>query len=152
MNEVDGRWPLLGQCLCGAITLQVDALAGPLMFCHCRACRKSSGAPFIAVIPVSMCDFHLSDPQAVITSYRVTPHKARYFCKRCGCPIHSIRDGAEEVRVRAGLLQLPADVRLGAHIYCADMASWDEIFDDLPRYAGIEPGREALTKVSEKND
>ncbi len=149
MNEVDGRWPLFGQCLCGAITLLVDALAGPLMFCHCRECRKSAGAAFIAVVPVSIGDFHLRDPLAALKSYRATTHKARYFCARCGCPIYSARDASDSVRVRAGVLQLPPGVALGAHIYCDDMAGWDKIHDDLPRYAGIEPGREPLSNLKE---
>lgn len=53
MNEVNSPRPLLGQCLCGAILLTVDALAGPLTFCHCQECRKSAGAPFIAVVPAA---------------------------------------------------------------------------------------------------
>lgn len=51
--------------------------------------------------------------------------------------------------VRAGVLQLPPDLAMGAHIYCADMARWDEIHNDLPRFAGIEPGRESLTNLKE---
>lgn len=149
MNEVNSPRPLLGQCLCGAISLTVDALAGPLMFCHCQECRKSAGAPFIAVVPVLVRDFHVRDTRAALTSYRVTPHKARHFCVCCGCPVYSARDGGHTVRVRAGVLQLPEDVALGAHIYCADMASWDKIHDDLPRFDGIEPGREPLANLKE---
>ena len=119
------------------------------MFCHCLECRKSAGAPLIAVVRVVARDFHLNDLRATLTSYRVTPHKARYFCACCGCPVYSARDGGETVRVRAGVLQLPADVALGAHIYCADMANWDKIHDDLPRFDDIEPGREPLANFEE---
>jgi len=114
------------------------------MFCHCRECRKSAGAPFLAVLPVPRSAFHLRDPEHRLASYRATPGKARSFCAACGSPAFSLRDGADTVRVRAGLLDLPADIPLGGHIYCADAASWDEILDSLPRHAGIEPGRAAI--------
>ncbi len=133
--------PISGTCLCGAITVLVTSIAGPLMFCHCRECRKSAGAPFIAVLPVPVSAFQLDDGGQRLAAYRVTPHKARYFCSTCGSPVYSQRDGADTVRVRAGLLNLSADIALGAHIYCADAAAWDEIHDALPRHAGIEPGR-----------
>ena len=101
MNEDDVRWPLRGPCLCGAITLEVDALAGPLLISHCRECHKSAGAAFIAVMPLLIGDFRVRDTLAALTSYRVTLHKARYFCACCGCPVYSARDGADSVRVRA---------------------------------------------------
>ncbi len=133
--------PIDGACLCGAITVVLEAIAGPLMFCHCRECRKSAGAPFIAVLPVPTSAFQLHDLRQRLAAYRVTPNKARYFCSACGSPVYSQRDGADTVRVRAGLLNLPADVPLGGHIYCADAAAWYEIHDTLPRHAGIEPSR-----------
>ena len=133
--------PISGACLCGAITVVVDDIAGPLMFCHCRECRKSTGAPFLAVLPVPLVAFHLRDPRQQLRGYRASAHKLRSFCGTCGSPLYSQRDGADAVRVRAGLLELPADIALGGHIYCGDAAAWDEIHDSLPRHAGIEPGR-----------
>lgn len=119
----------------------VEAIAGPLMFCHCRACRKSAGAAMLAVVPVPCAAFQLHDPYQQLRAWRASPHKQRIFCATCGSPLYSQRDGDDIVRVRAGLLDLPADIPLGAHIYCADAARWDEIHDRLPRHAGIEPGR-----------
>ena len=133
--------PIAGRCLCGGITMTVHEIAGALMFCHCRACRKSVGAPFVAALPVPTGAFFLHDPAQHMAAFRMTPHMARYFCSTCGSALYSQRDGADTVRVRAGVLDLPATVPLGGHIYCADAAGWDVIHDTLPRYAGIEPGR-----------
>ena len=141
MTKSTRMTPIVGACLCGAIKVVVTAITGPLMFCHCRECRKSAGAPFIAVLPVPVSAFQLEDVRQRLAAYRVTPIKARYFCSACGSPVYSQRDGADTVRVRAGLLSLPADIPIGAHIYCADAAAWDVIYDGLPRHAGIEPGR-----------
>jgi hypothetical protein len=142
---------IIGGCLCGAVTVAVDAVAGPLMFCHCRECRKSAGAPFLAVLPVPCSAFRLHDPTQRLTAFRVTPHKARYFCSACGSPVYSQRDGADTVRVRAGVLEMPADIALGGHIYCADAAAWDDIQDSLPRHAGIEPGRAPIISQEESS-
>lgn len=148
----DRAMPLLaGVCLCGAITATVEAIAGPLVFCHCRECRKTAGAPFLAVLPVPVSAFQLRDPTRRLTAYRVTPHKARYFCAACGSPIYSQRDGADTLRLRAGFLDLPADIPLAGHIYWADAALWDEIHDILPRHAGIEPGRAPITRQEDRS-
>ena len=130
-----------GACLCGGIEVDVTALAGAVVYCHCSQCRKTAGAPFLAVVPVLRVDFELRDPQRLLAQHRASSNKARYFCGRCGAPIYSHRDGAETVRVRAGILELPATVARGGHIYCADVPAWAEFQDDLPRHPALEPGR-----------
>ena len=134
--------PLTGSCLCGAIQLRFTRAPGPLMYCHCRQCRKAAGAPFQAVLPFASTALSLEDPKQHLRAYRATATKARYFCGVCGSPIYSQRDGASQVRVRAGILHnLSATLAQGGHIFCADAAAWDAIDDQLPRHPGIEPGR-----------
>jgi len=130
-----------GRCACGAITVRIQGPLGALTFCHCRTCRKATSAPYLAALPVAAAAFELNDPQALRCGYRSSPDKVRYFCARCGSPLYSQRDGASEVRVRAGLLELPATVERIGHIFCADSAAWDVARDGLPRFDGFEPGR-----------
>lgn len=73
--------------------------------------------------------------------FRATPGKARCFCGECGAPLFSYRDGTDTLRLRAGLFDTLPGVVHGGHIFVADAASWDDIGDELPRYAGLEPGR-----------
>lgn len=141
---------LQGRCLCGAITVELRGAPGPLMFCHCAQCRRSSGAAALAVLPIAAHDFHLGDPEGVLRGYEASPGKSRHFCGRCGSPVYSRRDGDATVRVRAGLLDLPADIPRGGHIFCASAAPWDDARDALPRHARYEPGRAHLDQ--ERNE
>lgn len=130
-----------GQCLCGAVQIDVRAPAGALIYCHCAQCRKTAGSAFIAVVPVALGDCEISDPQACTRAYSASAGKTRYFCGHCGSPLYSRRDGAMMVRVRAGLFTELPGVTHGGHIFTGDAAPWDTIGGDLPRYAGFEPGR-----------
>lgn len=111
------------------------------MYCHCAQCRKTAGGAFIAVFPVRQADFDIIDRGANVSAYCASPGKARYFCRRCGSPLYSQRDGADTVRVRAGLFDELPHVTHGGHIFSASAAPWDSITDDLPRHSRFEPER-----------
>ncbi len=130
-----------GHCLCGAIRVYVRGPLAPMVYCHCRQCRRTAGAPFLAVLPVAPEAFTLEDPQRLLGEFRASPDKARCFCTRCGAPVLSRRDGVPVVRVRAGLFDDLAGVTHGGHIFAASAAPWDDITDGLARYPELEPGR-----------
>jgi len=135
-----------GHCLCGAIRVVVRGPLAPVVYCHCAQCRRTAGAPFLAVLPVAAEAFTLEDPQHLLGEFRASRDKARCFCTRCGAPVLSRRDGVQGVRVRAGLFDRLAGVTHGGHIFAASAAPWDAITDTLPRYPGLEPGRVAPPK------
>lgn len=136
-------WPLRGHCLCRSIAITLGAAAGPLIYCHCGQCRKTAGSAFIAVVPARRGDVTIDDPRQRARAYRASPDKARWFCRECGAPLWSERDGLAQLRVRAGLFDSLAGVGQAGHIHVAARAPWDRITDDLPRYAALEPGRAA---------
>lgn len=35
-----------GSCLCGTVQYEATRLAGPIVHCHCRTCRKAHSAAF----------------------------------------------------------------------------------------------------------
>ncbi|MEQ8663249.1 MAG: GFA family protein [Gammaproteobacteria bacterium] len=144
-NEDSGRGdaPTVyhGRCLCGGIRVQVRGPLAPLVYCHCAQCRRTAGAPFLAVLPVASAAFALDDPHGLLAEFRATPDKARCFCARCGAPVLSRRDGGDGVRVRAGLFDDLGGIMHGGHIFVAAAACWDTITDRLPQYAALEPAR-----------
>jgi hypothetical protein len=131
-----------GACLCGRVRLLVSGVSGGLVFCHCRECRRSSGSAFIAVFPVPLAAFALDDPHGLVREYRASTNKARCFCAGCGSPLFSRRDGADNVRVRAGLFEALPGLPQEGHIFTAEAAVWCEARDELPRYPAFEPGRD----------
>lgn len=130
-----------GSCLCGAVRYRVHGALRPVVYCHCTQCRKAQGSAFAASVPVARADFELVSGLATLKAYRASPDKARWFCGECGSPIYSALDGGGFVRIRAGTLDDPVDLRPSAHIFTSNQASWFEITDGLPRFPEREPGR-----------
>jgi hypothetical protein len=130
-----------GGCLCGRVRYRLAQPPNAVYFCHCRQCQQAQGSAFVASVPVSADDFSLLAGEPFLKAYRSSPIKARYFCGECGAPIYSRVDGKPMLRIRAGSLDPPVDLKLQAHIHTASQASWFDIRDDSPRYPGQEPGR-----------
>lgn len=125
-----------GSCLCGAVQYEISGALGPIVFCHCRQCRKSQGSAFAVNAPVQASQFRLLAGGEVLTEYESSPGKKRVFCKICGSPILSKRDSAPDVlRLRIGGLDGEISERPTAHIFAASNAAWFEITDTLPQHA-----------------
>ncbi|KAI1212787.1 uncharacterized protein F4807DRAFT_350133 [Annulohypoxylon truncatum] len=86
-------------CLCGAAK-QVVALRFPneqatsrqlnIIFCHCYACRHSSGLLYTSYVPIQ-------PPQSLdglVHNPDETAHVRRYFCGTCGCHIFQREQGS----------------------------------------------------------
>lgn len=125
-----------GSCLCGQIRYEIRGDIGEVIQCHCQRCRKSNGTAFATNAPVKRQDFHLIQGEDLLKKFQSTPTTQRCFCGECGSPIISIRqDVPEYYRLRIGTLDTPLPHRPSMHIFTADKAEWDEIYDDLPQYA-----------------
>jgi hypothetical protein len=135
-----------GSCLCGTIRYEIRGELGPIVLCHCAQCRKAQGSAFAANAAVRTSDFAVVAGSDALVAYHSSPGKTRHFCRECGSPIISTRDSVPGfVRVRIGTLDSPLDARPSAHIFAASKAEWEDISDDLPRYAGLEPARQERT-------
>lgn len=91
--------PLTGHCNCNAITVTIqDEPSGnphSTVYCHCKTCRRQSGASGTYVIAADENLVSISDPNNSQKTWidELTdsgkPLK-RQFCGHCGCPITSI--------------------------------------------------------------
>ena len=74
----------VGNCFCGAVTIEVTGAPEAMGYCHCRSCRSWSGGPVNA--------FSLWKPEAVrvtagadqVETYAKTPLSQRKYCRTCG--------------------------------------------------------------------
>ncbi len=124
-----------GSCLCGGVTFSIEGELEPIQVCHCKQCRKAQGTPFVSNIPVSAAAFTLLSGEQLLSVYESSPGKHRFFCKVCGSPVYSRRDGLPEVlRIRAGTLDGELQTRPVAHFYYAHRANWFEVNDELPKF------------------
>ena len=133
---------MTGGCACGAVRYSTDAEPEFTLICHCRQCQKASGGGFLTVLPVHRDAVTIDDRQGLLCEYRASPGKGRWFCRRCGTPVHSCRDGSNALRLRAGLFEALPGVAQAGHIFVAEARAWDTIYDTLPAYEGFEPARQ----------
>jgi hypothetical protein len=139
---------LTGSCLCGGVRYEISGRIGPVLYCHCRMCRKAQGAAFTANAAVRLRHFRVVAGEALLSSYESSPQKWRRFCRVCGSPIYSHRaSDPDVVRIRLGLLDRDPGRRPAAHLMVEHKAPWHRIDGDLPFLdASGEPLPEATRK------
>ncbi|WP_346659491.1 GFA family protein [Pseudomonas sp. RIT-PI-AD] len=109
----------------------------PIQICHCSQCRRAQGTPFASNIPIKAAAFRLLSGAELLSSFESSPGKRRVFCGTCGSPLYSQKDAVPDVlRIRAGLIDGPLEVRPVAHAYVASKADWWCIADGLPQFEG----------------
>lgn len=122
-----------GSCLCGEVAYEIGDRITGINYCHCTQCRKASGSAFGTSAGVPRQNFTLSRGHQYLSAYQSTPDKKRFFCRNCGSPIYSDRQGSDTVYIRLGTLDDEPGRAVDVHIHVASKASWYEIRDDIPQ-------------------
>jgi len=130
---------ITGGCFCGAIRYRVSATTRDVSHCHCRICRRTTGAPFVtwATFPAAAFVFTAGTPAEL----RATPRAVRQLCAACGTALtfrETARPGSVDVTV--GSMDHPDAIVPAAHIWTASQLAWLRLGDDLPRHTGADPG------------
>jgi len=136
-----------GRCLCGAVEFSLTPPTDFLAYCHCRSCRLSHGAPFVAWTSVSREHFAFLAGEAEVTWYQSSEWIQWGFCRRCGSSMlyRAIKAGHPEspkldrMYVSAGSLTGPMDRAPSAHVSYEERLPWLEVADHLTRYRGKGP-------------
>jgi len=128
-----------GSCLCGAVRFVFEEAAGPFEICHCKRCRKLSGAQGMPAISVLSNGYRMTQGRELITSYSAPilygpPAYQSQFCSKCGSPLPTPDPGEQCVEIPAGLLDDDPRWLPDKHIFTEFVPSWDRISDDLPQY------------------
>ncbi|THV24950.1 GFA family protein [Peteryoungia ipomoeae] len=121
-----------GRCLCGAVTVRVDADLSPVTFCHCSQCRRQTGL-YYAATSVPLDKVTLTG-EGAIGRFRASKDAERGFCKLCGSALYWQRNGEAVISLMAGLFDAPSGLAGGKHIFVADKAAFYDIDDALPRH------------------
>ncbi|KAA9005188.1 GFA family protein [Histidinibacterium aquaticum] len=124
-----------GSCLCGAVRYRVTAALRPVIGCHCRQCRKTSGH-FVAATSAPRESVDISGE---VRWYRSSETARRGFCPVCGSNLFWDGPGSH-LSIHAGTLDGDVGIRLTGHIFCADKGAYYEIADGLPQAEGEDPG------------
>lgn len=127
-----------GSCLCGRVRYRVEAGISDASLCHCSQCRRASGAAFGAYASVPGDAFSWLQGESLLRHYRVSESLEKWFCSACGSTLLSRHQNwPEALYLSLGNIDGDVEVRLEYHQFVDSRASWDEIHDDLPRYAAF---------------
>ena len=86
--------PRTASCACGSVVLHVNVSTLQTVHCHCRSCRRSTGAAFSTWGCVPLAATYFSQWQTLSVYQRSSlecesrsPRANRYFCSKCGCSV-----------------------------------------------------------------
>lgn len=123
-----------GGCLCGAVSYEVTGPLRPVVACHCRQCRKTSGHHVAAT---SAARDHVRI-KGDVRWYASSESAKRGFCPICGSNLFWDGPGSH-LSIFAGTLDGPTGLRVAGHIFCADKGDYYEIADALPQIDQDDP-------------
>ena len=126
---------LKGSCLCGGVRYEVNGPLDAMACCHCRECRKASGAEFATNGSVAASDFKLLAGENLLREFESSPGQARVFCGSCGSPIMKrIAEKPEKLRLRLGCLDSDLDQKPVVRVFVSEKLCFSEIADDIPSF------------------
>jgi hypothetical protein len=135
MTGTETPQPFSGGCLCGDTRFEVVGAPLWVAHCHCRSCRRNTGAAVATFVGVSRGDFRYVTGSPV--RYESSPQVWRSFCPTCGTPLtYEAARCADEVHINIGTLDRPQDFPPASHVFVAEQLPWLRFADHLPRYAG----------------
>ena len=125
--------PVTGGCVCGAVRYEARAYLGEAYYCHCRICRKSSGAPAEIGVFVEPGSLRFTSGQP--TFFQSSPHGERGFCAACGSRLmwkHVGEAHPEYTSVAVGSLDAPENASPSLHQCIETQLPWYRPNPDLP--------------------
>jgi hypothetical protein len=122
-----------GGCLCGAIRYRAFWPAYAITHCHCRTCRRASGAPFVTWAGFDADKFTITQGQPA--SYKSSPGVLRTFCAACGTALTYQRaDLPGSIDVTLGSMDDPEILEPQDHTWTESRIGWIRLHDGLPEY------------------
>ena len=127
-----------GSCRCGLIGAETAIEPFWVSYCHCRDCRKQTGAPVMAFVGFKEGDLAWHGTPQTWHSSGVT----RSFCGHCGSQIGYRDDKLPgEVYLSLGFMDEPENYPPRLHAFERRRLPFLHIADDLPRYDGFSIDR-----------
>jgi hypothetical protein len=134
---------LTGGCVCGGVRYRLDSEPFDAGYCHCRLCRRSSGAPLLAFATVPRARFTLTAGQP--RRRRSSDFGERWFCGECGTQLAMLVDHQPDtLDFTLASLDAPELVQPGFHLFFGERIAWFDVADIFARHAGFRPETRGL--------
>ena len=129
-----------GGCSCGKVRYSAEAEPIFQGVCHCKACQKSSGSAFNAVVAIPSAALTVTGVLKQYDSKGDSGQAMHHaFCPECGSPITSQADVMQGVTmVAVGTLDDPDWFTPAMQIYCDSQLSWAHLggMQSVPKMPG----------------
>lgn len=111
-----------GGCRCGAVRFAAQGAPKFVANCHCRDCRRATGAAFSTWVGYESGMVAWTGDRAV----HETPDAVRRgFCARCGTPLsYSGRQWAAETHLLVGTFDDPSGLTPTADAFAGERLPW----------------------------
>ena len=126
----DNKKQYTGACLCGKIAFEFTNPQRPLVACHCRQCRQSTGH-FVVASNTKLQDFELVDSDNVLKWYQSSNFAKRGFCSKCGTQLFYQLNDADHISIFAGALKDTGDMKIEKHIFCSEKSDYYQLPDNV---------------------
>ncbi len=114
-----------GGCLCGTVRFRIDNNFSNLLICHCKQCRKTTGAGSAANLISTTGSLELTNGADLVTTFR---HPTRYFtkafCGLCGGAVPYLNHTETLCFVPAGSLEGEPEVTRQDNIFTEERPDW----------------------------
>lgn len=127
-----------GGCLCGAVSYNVTGPLRPVVYCHCKMCRRTSGH-FVAATACNLPQLSIR-PSEHLRWYQSSPEAQRGFCGNCGSNLFWKPTSGTYVSICAGTLADPTGLAGAEHIFVEDKGDYYTLDDALPQFSRNAPG------------
>lgn len=126
-----------GECNCGAVRFEIDAVLSEVYVCHCSICRRSTGSNGIAVVVVPNEQLRwVAGREFVATWKKPVGDWQTWFCRLCGSPVPGHNDASRMFVPAGSLTEGGEGLRVAHHLWVDSRAPWDEIGDAGRQHAG----------------
>ncbi|MEH6790588.1 GFA family protein [Parasphingorhabdus sp.] len=132
---------MTGQCLCGAVSYEVEGDLQMCGVCHCKNCQRQAGSAYSVL-------FAIADDQITITGDLTTyeDHSDsgnvvhRHFCGTCGSPVKtSLPTQPGQTYIKAGTLDDTSVLHPQIHFWTGSKQPWVTIDANVAQMEG-NPG------------
>ncbi len=131
-----------GHCLCGAVTITVEAMTREVDICHCAMCQRWAGAFFAGV----KGDAVIVAGEDAVTVYRSSEWAERAFCGTCGSNLWYRFLPTGHRSFLAGLFDLPPGIGIERQIFVDEKPDWYDIAQESPMLTAEETVAEAVAQ------
>jgi hypothetical protein len=112
-----------GSCLCGAVRFVAEGPPKWTGYCHCRSCRRHTGAPVSAYAGFEAANVRFT--KGILTRFASSQGVTRGFCAACGSTLTYEGDRwPTEIHIHVGAFDDPEPFAPKGHAFAEERVSW----------------------------